>query len=120
MTVYTTLHILGTIILFQSLGAFLFDAMNGGTKATGTRLRMLRIMSGAGLLLLLVSGFGMLARLEITWPLPGWAWGMILIWLVLGSVGWIIKKYPASAAVWWRLSFVLGALAAFFGIVKPF
>lgn len=79
---------------------------------------MWAILHGVGLLLLLVAGFGALAKLGYKGP-PGWAIGKLAIWLLLGAAPVIFKKAPQVAkAVVCALPLVaLGAAAL--AVLKP-
>jgi hypothetical protein len=43
-------------------------------------------LHGAGLLLMLIAGFGLLARLGLASSLPVWVWLKLLIWLSFGAL----------------------------------
>ena len=68
---YKLIHIIGIVMLFLSLGATLMHVVAGGARDHSWR-RHLAISHGLGLLLIFISGFGMLAKLQIFWPWPGW------------------------------------------------
>ena len=72
------------------------------------------------MLLLLVSGFGMLSKLSLMKTMPLWAWVKVGIWLVAAVLPVFVKRklLPGSAAV--VLALVLGAAAAALGYLKPF
>jgi hypothetical protein len=71
---YKTLHLLGLACVCVSLGGIMLHAINGGSKATNSFRKGVMITHGVGLLLLLVAGFGMLAKLGIH-GVPWWALG---------------------------------------------
>jgi hypothetical protein len=78
------------------------------------------ITHGIGMVLVLVGGFGMLARLGIFWPWPGWIVGKIIIWLVFGVLIAVIGRVPALAKPLWWITIALGAIAAYLALNKPF
>ncbi len=119
-TVYKLKHIFGLIFLFLSLGGMCLHAMNGGSKESNASRKILAIGHGVSLLLMLVGGFGLMARLSLTsFPWPFWIWPKILIWLLLGaSVAFIYRK-PALGKVLWFILPILGVLAASMAIFKP-
>lgn len=117
---YKVIHMLGLVLLFQSLGASLFYSFSAREPSDDWPAKMLKIMHGTGLLLLLLGGFGMLAKLGIMWPLPVWTWIKLLVWITLAASLPLVKKKPESARIWWTLVIVLGALAAYLGAFKPF
>ena len=120
IAVYKLVHILGLILLFQSLGAYLFLSLSAEGTVDAPPARMLKIMHGVGLLFLLVGGFGMLAKMSIMWPMPVWVWIKIIAWILLGGAFIHVKKNVDMARFWWILVIVLGALAAYLGGFKPF
>jgi hypothetical protein len=68
----------------------------------------------------LISGFGMLARLGFMANIPAWAYGKIGIWIILGG-SMVLAKRKAE----WGLSLILfwvaaGGLAAYLAVFKPF
>jgi hypothetical protein len=117
-SVYLVIHIVGILLLFSGLTA-LVGASLKGAPAKGTRFG-LALIHGFGMLLVLISGFGMLARLGFMANIPGWAYGKIAIWILLGA-SMILAKRKAE----WGLSLilfwvVLGGLAACLAVFKPF
>jgi len=109
---YKVVHILGVLLVFVAFGAALGD---------GSRKKLASMTHGIGLLIVLIAGFGAMARLGISgpgnWPL--WIWLKLLIWLVLGAAMTVAKKSPAAAkALWWLLPLV-GASAAYLALFKP-
>ena len=117
--VYKIVHLVGLILLFQSLGASTFSRMLPG-ETDGKSGKMLTIMHGIGLFLLLLGGFGMLARLEIGFPFPVWTWVKLIIWIVLGAAPILVKKRTETARTWWTVILLLGVVAAYMGLYKPF
>ena len=115
---YTLLHIIGLILLVQAVGAASFHRMQTG-EASHPRMKLLSIMHGVGLLFMLVSGFGMLAQLGITGGLPNWIYAKLAIWLVFGASIALVNRGKGSPMLWWALV-VLGGVAGWLGIFKPF
>lgn len=118
LEVYKIVHILGILMLFMSLGGVLIVSINGGEESHKSR-KFLRISHGLGLLLILLGGFGMLARLGILWPMPGWVIAKILIWLMLGGLISLVLQSDLSKLIWFMV-ILLGTVAAYLGIMKPF
>jgi len=119
ITFYTLLHIIGIILLVQSVTAAVYHAMSRPGEPDPRR-KMLTITHGVAMLLMLVSGFGMLARLGLTDGLPPWIYGKLLIWLVFGASIALVNRGKGSPMVWWVLIIVLGGAAGWLGIFKPF
>ncbi len=118
VNVYLIAHVVGITMVFMALGGAAIHALNGGTREDNRSRGMTTAFHGVGLLLLLVSGFGMLARLELGFS--GWVGGKLVIWLLLGAALAMLLKSPEKARIlWWALP-VLGGLAAWLGLTKPF
>ena len=121
LSAYKLVHILGILLVFLSFGGLVLHAMNGGTKTTNTGRRLVAIGYGLGLFLILLGGFGMLARLGIVQGgLPGWIWFKLVLWLAIGGLVALPYRKPGSARLLWVLGPALGLLAAWAGLYKPF
>jgi hypothetical protein len=119
-TVYKIMHLLGILMLFLAFGGVINHAINGGTKATNTWRLAAALTHGLGLVLALVGGFGLLAKLGVTWPWPGWVLVKLGIWLLFAAVaGLAARSAVLGKGLWWLL-LLLGALAAYMAGVKPF
>lgn len=116
---YKVLHILGTMLLFAALGGSLITWRDGGPSPRGRSL--IGMTHGLALVLILVTGFGALARLGMSnpgiWPL--WMWIKVVVWLALGGAVVLIRRSPRSAGLLWWLLPILGALAGYLAISKP-
>lgn len=119
---YKILHIYGIVLLFAAVGGLTIAVANGATKASNPNRKLLAIAHGVAMLLILVGGFGMLARMGIVQGhgFPGWLWGKIAIWLVLGGVAALPYRKPELARPLFVILPLLAALAAYFAIYKPF
>jgi uncharacterized membrane protein SirB2 len=117
---YNVLHILGITLLFISLGGLALHSVNGGTRTTNQWRLIVAITHGVALALLLVSGFGMLAKLGFTGGIPAWAIVKILVWLVFGGAIAFVGRSVKLAKVFFFLLPLLGALSGYLAIYKPF
>lgn len=118
LSLYKVFHVLGFFLVFTALGGVTLQACLGGAANSTTR-RLTGIAHGVGLLILLVSGFGALAKLGLG-GVPLWAWTKVVVWLFLGGVTVLIRKQPKLAApLWWILP-ALGAFAGYLALYKPF
>ena len=120
ISIYKFLHILGIMMIFASLGGMIHYVINGGTKAQNRWQKAAAATHGLGMVLVLLGGFGMLARLGIHWPWPGWVVGKIIIWIILGGIIALIYRLPNTGKALWYIVLLLGALAAYLAIMKPF
>lgn len=128
---YKVIHYLGIFVLLTALATRLGRAATHGSAPDGTDpdgpgpepwARRLGMLHGLALFLVLLGGFGMLARLDVTTglSLPGWIWAKLAIWTALGaailaasrSVAWSARLLVAVPA--------LAVLAGFVALTKPF
>ena len=117
--VYKLIHLIGILMTFVALGSVMAHVLNGGTKETNQWRKAAGITHGIGLVLVLVGGFGMLARLGLS-PAAGWVIAKLVIWLVLGGITSVIYKMGTRGQLLWYVVILLGALAAYLAISKPF
>ncbi len=88
---YIFLHIIGIGLLIASVSGLSVHATVSQNKRDGLRKTLL-IVHGLGLFLVLLGGFGMLARLSIPWPWPNWVILKFLIWLSFGSLSALLYR----------------------------
>jgi hypothetical protein len=113
---YRVLHIVGIVLLFASLGAL---AAIGGT--TDDRLRrMAGILHGVAVAVVLTAGFGLLARLEMFGGFPPWIWIKLGIWLTLAMAVLPLRRKPELAPLIFLAVPLLGGIAAWLAVYKPF
>jgi hypothetical protein len=116
---YKVLHLIGVFTVILSLGGMCLHVASGGTREYAGR-KMAAATHGIGLLITLVAGFGLLAKLGLMASLPGWAITKLIVWLILGGLPALIYKKRAMAKLFWVLILVFGALNAYLAIYKPF
>jgi len=118
---YKLIHIFGGFLMIASLGAIcgLAIAADGETAGTAwTRARKLAgIGHGVALLLILVAGFGVLARLGLG-GIPVFVWIKIVIWLLLGATPALVRRQPQMATAILFAVPVVSAIAAAMAIFK--
>lgn len=116
---YKAIHILSIMLLFTAFGGLLLAARAG--VQSGVSRKLAGITHGVALVLILVSGFGALAKIGMSNPgiWPGWLWAKVGIWLIFGAVIVVIRRAPTSAsALWWILP-LLGGIAAYLALSNP-
>jgi hypothetical protein len=113
---YRVLHVVGIVFLFTSLGVL--AAIGGSADA---RLRKLAaIIHGVAVAVILTAGFGLLARLEMFGGFPPWIWIKLGIWVVLAVAVLPLRRKPELAS-WLLLALpLLGGIAAWLAVSKPF
>jgi hypothetical protein len=113
---YKVIHLFGIFLLMSSLGVLCAVAIGGGNLSRAKKFA--GIGHGAALVLILVAGFGLVARLGLESPFPLWVWLKIGLWFAFGAAAVVIKKVKDNAAVWIYLVPLLGAVAAYLAIFK--
>ena len=116
---YKLVHLFGVLVLFMSLGGATLLAIEGHKASKSTRM-LVGIGHGVALLVILIAGFGALAKLGLIWPLPGWVWAKLALWMLLGAALMIPLRLPQLARPLWFLLPVLGGLIVWLAIYKPF
>lgn len=106
---YHILHLVGLICVFIGFGGLL--SSEGAKKAMKWH--------GIGLVISLVSGFGMLAKMGIMGAMPVWVWIKIGLWLVLGFLPVLAKRRVLAAPVVVVIAVIIGAGLACLGYLKP-
>lgn len=106
---YHYLHLIGLILVFVGIGGLL--SSEGAKKAMKWH--------GIGLLISLVSGFGMLAKMGIMGSMPKWVWAKIVLWLVLGFLPVLAKRRVLAAPAVVLLAVIVGAALGYLGYFKP-
>jgi hypothetical protein len=117
--IYKNLHFLGIFMILVALGGLILQQIDTRTRERVWR-RPVAITHGIGMVLVLVAGFGLLARIGVHWPWPGWVIGKIVIWLVFGVLIAVIGRSPGLAKPLWWITIALAALAAYLALNKPF
>ena len=113
---YLVLHFLGIFLILLPLGGMCFHMAAGGTRAWPLR-KFAAMLHGIGLLIVLIAGFGLLAKLHLGFPV--WAMGKLAIWLVLGGIPALIYRKGQMAKTWLFLILVLAVLAGGLAAYKP-
>lgn len=101
---YKLLHLVGVFLLFISLGSLF-------TKYTKAAV----IGHGIALVLLLVAGMGMTAKIGF----PGWVIAKLVIWLIFGAAIVLAKKKILQGPAAWAVMIALGTLAGYIALFKP-
>ncbi len=109
--IYKIIHFIGLIVLFTGLGSLI--ASDPKKPAAFRRPAMIH---GIGLFLLLLSGFGLSAKLEIGFP--GWMLAKLVILLLLGVMIVLIKRRVIPTPLLYLLAIILGSVAAYLGFTN--
>lgn len=106
--IYKFIHYLGILFLLTGLGGLIFAAKDAIKLAT--------ISHGIGLLLILLGGFGMQAKMHLGFP--SWFIVKLAIWLVLGASLVIAKRELLPPVATWLLVVALAGIAAWLGMTN--
>lgn len=121
---YEIVHIIGLALVMTSLGGIAIHAAEGGPRKGPGARRGLLAAYGTGLFLILLGGFGMLARLGLAKggmaEFPGWLWAKLAVWAVLGAIMMIPYRAPKAAMQVLVAVPLLAGLATYFALYKPF
>lgn len=119
---YEILHIVGIALMFVAIGGVSIHAANGGTKSGSATRKMVGIGHGIGALLILVGGFGMLARMGMPQggAFPTWLWVKIAIWVLLSAIVMLPYRKVELARPFFLLLPLLAGVAVYMAIYKPF
>lgn len=117
---YRCMHIIGLMLLFTAMGGFFTHLLGGGSKRSSKAYSVMMAVHGLGLVLLVVAGFGMIAKLHVPWGLTNWVGVKTIIWVMFGGLPMLMYRRPEGAVRWLILALTLGAVAATVAIYKPF
>lgn len=114
---YKILHIVAIFVLL-SVSAVIYMLAGRRDIVFSGRSRFMGIL-GVCLILILVSGFGMLARLGLTTTMPLWVIGKIAIWLTIGILPAFARRFQRYAYSIWFMTLVLASFAVALAIYHP-
>ena len=107
---YKIAHLIGISLL--AIGV-------GGMSAGGEKRKTFVMIQGIGLLVMLVTGFGLLAKLKLTPYMPPFAIVKTALWLVIGMLPVLFRKLKTPLPACILISLILVGLMAYLGVVKP-
>ena len=119
---YKVVHIFGILLTWSALGALVLHAANGGDKSTNKKRGLVAATHGIGMVIILVGGFGLLARIGQMHGsgFPVWIWIKLGIWVLTGALIMLPLRVPKLATPLWFLIPMLGGVAAYTAGYKPF
>jgi len=109
-------HVIGVLLLFVSLGGLV--ALR---DAAPERQRGFKILHGWGLAIVFLVGFKLLSSLGLSSPgsWPGWVWGKLGMFLLLGASPVLIRRAGRRAEQVLLALVLLGGVAAWLALAKP-
>lgn len=113
LELYKVLHLIGFALLMMSAGVALATPKDAPQKTS-------MIFHGLGLVLLLVAGFGMLARLNLSDPSlwRTWMWAKIGVWVVAAVLPALVRRGFIPRPFGWVVALLLASFAAYAGLTK--
>ena len=118
---YNVVHLIGIALVVSALGGTAVHAISGGTKQTNRARGLQAALHGVGALLILVGGFGMLARLGFQHggAFPNWLLVKLGVWVTAAALLFIPYRKPALAKPIYLAVPVLVGLATYMAVYKP-
>ncbi|MFC5050638.1 hypothetical protein ACFPK9_08435 [Rubritalea spongiae] len=98
--IYSIIHIVGILLTFMGFAYGMKQWSKGAAIAHGT-----------GLVLILVSGFGLISK-KYNNELQTWMFVKLAIWLALGGAIVLVKRRVVTGVAAWAIQLGLGAAAA--------
>lgn len=117
LVTYKLIHVFGLLLMFTALGGLTTLVMTGQDQ--GKHRKLAGMLHGIALLIILLGGFGALAKLGIGGGFPAWAWVKILLWLIFGGMTVFIRKAPQMAKLFLVLLPILGTVGGYVALFKP-
>lgn len=111
--IYKILHLLGAFMVFIGFGALIARTTLAPDNKTCKKLGS--ITSGIGLFLILLGGFGLIARYNLSY-VDWWLLTKMVIWVAIGGLTVVANKMPKAGLSLWIGLLVLGAVAASLGL----
>ncbi len=116
-TIFKIIHLTGIMMIFLSIGGLL--AVNIAKIQSNSRIsKIAGLTHGFALILVLISGIGLLAVLKL--KLQMWIILKLFIWLFLGGITAILKRQEGVGLKLWWIVICVGSFAAFIALHKPF
>jgi len=116
--IYKLLHVTAIFLMLSAVaGAWALKAASDSQNYPKIR-KLLMMIHGIAMFLILVGGFGTLARLGIATPWPSWIWIKLVIWIALGGLPVLLSKSSRVSKALFFLAPVLAAIAAWAAINK--
>ncbi len=116
---YRVVHLIGVFLTIMSLSGLCVFASVGNKEEKPMWPRLLTALHGIGLVVVLVAGFGLLAKMKVDWPWPTFVWIKFVVWLVMGGIVVLIKRAPRLALPLWWISLALASAAAWAAKMHP-
>lgn len=118
-TAYRLIHLVGILMVYLAFGAAIARPAAEQVKRDAARVSV-AVLHGVGLVVIIIAGFGMLAKMGVHWPFPGWIIAKLTIWLLLGVSLALSRRKLLSVTSLFGWVLALGGASAYLAIFKPF
>lgn len=115
---YKIAHLLGIFLLTSGLMGVFFTVWSG-TAFQGKIKSMSFALHGIGLLIMLVSGFGLLARMGLVAGLPTWVYFKLGLWAFFALAISVLKRKGHLGMPLYLVLLAGYFCAAYIGVIKP-
>jgi hypothetical protein len=116
---YKVMHIAGVFLILSGVIGMIAVKMIV-EKIPDRSRRLFFLMHGFGMLLSLVGGFGLAARLGYVSQLPQWIWVKLCLWLFFGAAIAIAKRKGQIGGPLVMLCIGLAIFGSWLAVNKPF
>ncbi|HEX4086545.1 MAG TPA: hypothetical protein VHY22_16650 [Chthoniobacteraceae bacterium] len=106
-----------TFLIIHLLGVAALSIGIGGMLAGGSERKLFSILQGVALLVMLVSGFGLLGTLHLGFP--HFAQAKLVLWAFLGVLPVILRRLRIPIAGGITIALVVIGVLAWLGVMKP-
>lgn len=117
---YKIFHLLGLYLTFGGLVGYFMASYNSQGEVLPRVRKFSAITHGIGMVLLIVCGFGLAARLGYVSNLPTWVYGKIALWLLIGASMVLAKRFAQKMGIaiyFWILGIAFAGTVL--AVVKP-
>ena len=112
---YKVVHLCGLAMLLLGLGGMLLGPKDGDSG------RAPKILHGTGLLVMIIAGFGAMAKSHIMAPdsWPAWLILKMVAWFLLGALPPLVRHGTVPRPIAWLVCVLIVAGAAWLALLKP-
>ena len=115
---YKIAHLLGIFLLTSGLMGVFFTVW-AGSPLQGKVKSASFALHGTGLLIMLVSGFGLLARMGLVGAMPTWVYLKLGLWAFFAVAVSVLKRKGHLGMPLYLLLLAGYFCAAYIGVIKP-
>ncbi len=113
---YKLLHVAAIFLMLSGVGGVWALKAASDSQNYPKLRKLLMTIHGIAMFLILLGGFGTMARLGISMPWPTWIWIKLVIWIVLGGLPVLLSKGSGASKALFFLAPVFAAVAAWAAI----